>query len=186
MKAFKYILLFVVCMVMVACGDNLDNYKEKTLEYLAKKNKTTVELFVKDYSLVMDSMSVTPITVADSMAIVNLWKDEQGNIEERIKRKRQELHSIFNFDDEKDRKELNRLETRLKEIHESEEILEKFASMNPDNILGKFFTCRISLLIPLFGRKTQYSGFVFDPKGVMLKKEADILMIDYFKDKNKK
>jgi len=187
MKAMKYFLLLVVCMTMAACGgENLDNYKEKTIELLAKKNRTTPELFISDYNVIIDSMSVTPITVADSIEILKIWQSEQSEIEKDIEKTRKKLRSFFNFSEESDRKELKRLEAELKEIQESDKIIEKYSSMKSDEVLGKFFLCRISAMIPLLGRQTEFDGFVFDKEGVWLKKEADKKMLNYFKTKNKK
>ena len=186
MKLMKCISLFVVCMTMTACGENLDNYKQKVLEQLAKESRTTPELFVKDYNVVVDYMSVTSITVADSIAVINLWKAKKDEIEKSIEIKREQLHSLFNFDKESDRKSLKLLEAKLKEIQESENLLEKYASMQSDEVLGKFFSCRISVLIPLLGRQTEAGGFIFDKEGVWFKQEADNIMFEYYKEKKQK
>lgn len=71
MKTMKYILLFVVCVTMAACGNEMDNYKDKILEYTARKHKTTPEHLVKDFDISIDSMSVSPFILQDSIDYVN-------------------------------------------------------------------------------------------------------------------
>lgn len=188
MKVLKNILLLAICLMNTACGgENLEAYKDKVLETFANRLGTTKELLVKDYDVIVDSMSVTPITVADSIAIINLWKGKQGEIEKSIELKRLNLKSIFNFNVSEDRKLLKTMESRLKEIQESDKILEKYTLMKSDKVLGKIFICRISSFFPLLGRKTGFGGVIFDKEGIcIMQEDVDEIIVDYFKQKMQK
>ena len=78
MKAVKLITLFAVCLTMAACstvgGEDLEAYKDKMLEGFAKQAKSTKELLIRDYDIIVDSMSVIPFTVADSLAVIDSFK----------------------------------------------------------------------------------------------------------------
>ena len=72
MRNNKFFLLLVVCMAIVACdnGNNLNGYKEKVLDALSQQAGLPKEMFVKDYEVVVDSMSLIPIAVEDSIKII--------------------------------------------------------------------------------------------------------------------
>ncbi len=61
----------VCCLLLVACGgEDLNKYKEQYLDAMAKDMKTTKEFLVKDLDVVIDSMRIIPITVADSIYLL--------------------------------------------------------------------------------------------------------------------
>lgn len=172
---------------MAACGgENLEAYKEKALEKMAESAKTTKELLIEDYKLILDSMAVYPLTVGDSIELINRFVAQREKYEKYIETTKKNLHSFFNFNYEDDKKDIKRWEETLKEIDKSEKDLERYQNMSPDETLCKVFICKVSVFTALTGRKSSFDAYIFDKNGENVIHSGNKLLIDYFKEKEVK
>ena len=196
MKALRMILLFVVCTAMAACGgENLDVYKDKVLEEMARVNDTTKELLVKDLDINIDSMSLLYFYVEDSIVLAEkkfkeflIEKEKQiesckKSIEKNEKELNDARNSLFSYmfvDSyssilDKLRKKIENTE---KEIQEETELynqkLEKLKSRDKKEVIFNVFVYRASMKNPLTGmHNAGKSMSLFTPDGETYLKEAD-------------
>ena len=157
MKVFKTFILLAVCLVMASCGgDNLESYKSQYLDAMAKDMKTTKEFMMKDLDVVVDSMKIIPVTVSDSLFILEEFSkmsaEEIANTKKQIREyKRMEgLISLFaGADNEQYRMAkalidegisvLSSLETAIKVD------LPRYKEMDKDFVLVKVFSAQIAM-----------------------------------------
>lgn len=191
-----WVAFMLSCTIMAACqSENLEAYKEKMLEATAKKLGTTKELLVKDLDIVIDSMSVVPFTVKDSL---NLLKDIDQKIEQTSKdlesakkaieytKKRSLFPSFYTIEKlEKQKEELmNKLE-RLKYLQDVQ--IPKYESMKESKVIAKIFCVRIAAKGPLDRiHTTKSSVFIFSADGETFIDEGSNLMLKYVSEKAKK
>ena len=181
MKSIKVLLLLLVGLVMTACGgDNLESYKEKSLDLMAKQARSTTEQFIKDYNVVVDSLVLHSLTVKDSIAVIRNECKNKEAYQNDIKILQKQLRSFFNFDEEGDRKRIKTLEEKLKKIDEFERKLPEYEAMSQDLELCKFFSFRFSAFVPLLGRKTGPEAFVFTRDGSRIIDNASKFLTEYF------
>lgn len=182
MKALKNILLFVVCLSIASCGVNdLDAYKDQVLEYGAKKFGTTKELFIKDFDVVVDSMSLFPITVQDSINLINnldVYKESlQAEFEEYEILKNKRFYRWKMRDTER----VQEIEEELVLIDKAKAKLPEYESMDKSKTLMKVFRCWIAIKLPLIGRQTGIDYYLFSTDGDLIK-SADSRMVKYIKE----
>ena len=175
--------LFVLPVVATTESDNLETYKSKSLEFLAKKNRSTPELFVKDYNAVIDSLELHSITASDYVKIIRKELSKKKSYKESIEYLQASVKSSLNFNREGDMKNLNILKGKLKDLEALESKLPEYESMKPDEELYKFFSFRFSFFNPLFGRRTAPGGFIFTKDGTEIIKPADEDLMKYFQSK---
>ena len=155
---------------MAACGgSNLDSYKDKMLESLAKQLGTTKDLLVKDLDINIDSMSVSFMSLQDSIDFVN-WNYEKKRkpLDESIAYEKERISKLSeeygkkkngnnygflsllkqNINDAKYK--LSKAENKLTILTEDYELsVSKFESRNPEDIVHHVFMYRIALKNPL-------------------------------------
>ena len=207
MKAFRYITLCAVSLVLFSCGENLEAYKEKVIEKAAKKLKTTEELLVKDLDLIIDSMTVEDFCVKDSLLLSVEIKNNrsqllQGKIEsfqKKIEENKENIKKASGFyanftrvtneslikDYENGIKKFEKEIAKVK--NENDSILNKYDGRNNKDVLLKIFKYRIAYKVPFKGIhevKTVFS--LFTPDGQTYLSDANEQMKRYLKSKNKK
>lgn len=166
----KYILMLAVCAIMTACGgSNLDSYKNTMLESLAKQLGTTKDLLVKDLDINIDSMSVSFMSLQDSIDFVNLnYEKKRKPLDESIAFEKERISKLSeeyekkkngnnygflsilkqNINDAKYK--LAKAENKLTILTEDYELsVSKFENRNPEDIVHHVFTYRIALKNPL-------------------------------------
>lgn len=196
MKALRMILLFVVCTAMTACGgENLDVYKDKVLESLAKELETTKELLVKDLDIKIDSMSLLYFYVEDSIAItkkefeellakkeklIKYYRESIKKDEEAIKNAGNDFFSGATIYAKRSfiNEAKQNIKSTEKEIQKETEIynqkLEKLKSRDKKEVIFNVFVYHSSIKNPLTGmHNAGKSMSLFTPDGETYLKEAD-------------
>lgn len=193
MKAFRYIILTVVSLVMFSCGENLEAYKEKVLDAVASKLETTKELFVKDFDVVIDSMSVHPLTVGDSLALLATdFNRDKSKIDKKLVELKEELEKhqkkswdyLVEFTQERIKQKENEL-TSLTEKYNKK--VEYYSKMDKNKVLAKAFCCRFSTKQMLTGvHKTLRGAFLFSPDGERYLSDTTNSVFNLFREKTEK
>lgn len=179
MKALRMILLFVVCTAMAACGgENLDVYKDKVLEEMARTNDTTKELFVKDYDVIVDSLSLYSITVADSIDIIKDFDAYEKRLHARISELEKSSKNLFNFNLSSDKRELEKLKNELPRIEVGKLKLSEYEGMREGKVLIKVLRFWAAIKIPILGRRTSIGYAIFSEDGNYIT-DADFNMKEY-------
>lgn len=192
--SFIKILFFAFCLATISCGsnENLDAYKDKILEELAKKFKTTKELLVKDLDVIVDSMSVVPLTIEDSLNLLSSdYEKEKNRLSKQIEKNKTGLASakkrlfpitsvIWDYEEK-----IEAGEKEMKEVTENYNAKQElYSQQDKSKVLAKVFICRIALKHPLKGIHQTISGAtVFSIDGQTLLDEGDNHLYEYFKAK---
>ena len=192
MKMMKLIMLFIVCMTATACGRvNLDTYKDKVLDSVALKFKTTKELLIQDLDIKVDSMSLAYFLVEDSIYLIeNNYKEELKEKEKQIEAYKEEIKKLENrieemkgsltaemskFSIKNNEKYIKEAESeilKLTENYKSE--LSKYENRDPKEKIYNIFCYRASLKNPI--TQMHESGRVmslFSPDGETYIKDVD-------------
>ena len=97
MKSIKVLLMLFVSFMMASCGvggDNLESYKTQYLDALAKEMGTTKDFLMKDWDISIDSMKIIPITVADSLALLEEVSADNGASLNKVKTEMAEMRKM--------------------------------------------------------------------------------------------
>ena len=163
MRNNKFFLLLVVCMAIVACdnGNNLNGYKEKVLDALSQQAGLPKEMFVKDYEVVVDSMSLIPITVEDSIKIILNIDSYKKSIENKLSDYKARKRTLFYPWDEDDTKKVQELNEQLVSIENAKSKLAEYEMRDKDEVLIKVFRCWIAIKLPIHGRQADFAYAIF-------------------------
>lgn len=192
--SFIRILFFIFCLTIISCGDseNLDAYKDKLLEESAKKLKTTKELLVKDLDVIIDSMSVVPLTVGDSLNLLSSsFEKKKDKLTKQIELYKLELAltqtRMFTLPSTiRDYKEkLKKAEKEMEEATENYNTKQElYSQQDSTKVLAKVFICRIAAKHPLKGiHETESSATVFSIDGQTLLNDGNKHLYEYFRAK---
>ena len=192
--SFIKILFFAFCLAAISCGnnENLDVYKDKMLEVMAKEFKTTKELLVKDLDVIVDSMSVVPLTVGDSLNLLSSdYEKKKNRLSKQIEKNKERLVSakkrlfplpniIRNYEDK-----IEAAEKEMKEATESYNAKQElYSQQDSSKVLAKVFICRIAIKHPLKGiHQTMSGATIFSIDGQTLLNEGNNHLYEYFKAK---
>ena len=192
----KCILLCFTGMTMTACGgESLDDYKDKLLDSVASKFKTTKELLIKDLDINIDSMSLAYFLVEDSINIIEknykeeLEKKEKwiASCQEEIKKKEDEnktgkggaassiLASINNSFIKMNRDYIKEAESEISKLTEKyKSELSKYENRDPKEKIYNIFCYRASLKNPItqMHNSSREMSF-FSPDGKTYIKDVD-------------
>lgn len=160
MKTIKYLLWILVPLCVTACGENPESYRDKILEGYAKKLNTTKELFVEDFGIQIDSMSLTTFCVEDSIAFITqrhelLMKqkpEELKETEQSIKylKEQQSRSLFFSFSSSDAIVDLmvkrDQIKREIKDDNaDYEAAMKSLPSRNPKEVLFKVVTFRVAM-----------------------------------------
>ena len=192
--SFIKILFFAFCLAAISCGsnENLDAYKDKMLEAMAKEFKTTKELLIKDLDVIIDSMSVVPLTVEDSLNLLSSdYEKKKNRLSKQIEKNKKSLASakkrLFPIPSVIGDYE-NKIEADEKEMKEATENYnakqELYSQLNNSKVLAKVFICRIAIKHPLKGiHQTMSGATIFSIDGKTLLDEGNNHLYEYFRAK---
>lgn len=192
--SFAKILFIAFCFAAISCGnnENLDAYKDKMLEAMAKEFKTTKELLVKDLDVVVDSMYVLPLTIEDSLNLLSSdFEKKKSRLTKQIEINRKGLDSakkrlfpipsvIGDYEDK-----IEKAEKEIKEATENYNTkYELYSRQDRLKILAKVFVCRIAIKHPLKGiHETMSGATLFSVDGQTLLDGGNNHLFEYFKSK---
>lgn len=188
MKLVKYITLLICCSIITACSgedSKLDSFKTKMLESVAVKHKTTPEMLVKDLDVKIDSMSLSPFLVEDSLALVQKQYDDfiaekesqLASSQKSVTKLEQELKTASGISKLAKASSLD----NFKRIHHNievelnkgkakyEKLIATFENRDPKEVIYTVFQYRVSLKNPLTGiHMTDKDISYFTPDGQKL------------------
>lgn len=156
MKNFNFFLVLAACFLVVSCaGDNLDSYKSQYLDAMAKDMNTTKEFMMKDLDIVVDSMTIIPVTVADSIAIIEEFSkmDEKEVIEIKKQiREYKRMESLLTLFAGKNNEELKHAKALMEEgiltisslENATKNDLPRYKELDKELVLAKVFSAQIS------------------------------------------
>lgn len=198
MKAIKFILLFVVCMAMAACGNaqnNIESYKEQYLEAWAKDLGTTKEYLLKDLDISIDSIKIIPLTVTDSLNILNEVNKDDGAKLREFKTVIRQLKSMegllaLSGDTEKvkeAKKMINEMPSEIAALEKAlKEDLSRYKEMDGDKVLSYIVSLQAAVLDPKTGiHKIEQRKAVFNTNGKLDKFSCPNFLELYLNDKLK-
>ena len=194
MKSLKNICLLVVCLAIVACDNSaidIESCKDQYFEAWAKNIGTTKDFLLKDLDVSVDSVRIIPISVKDSVAIL----EEVGKVDSKqmkemkstlSKMKRMEGLLAFSSDKEmvKEAKafireiplEINSLEKAFKED------LPRYKGINDNKILAYVLDFRVATLDSSSGvHKVEKRRAVFSLNGKLEKFKCPMFLDAYLK-----
>ena len=200
MKSIKVLLMLFVSFMMASCGvggDNLESYKTQYLDALAKEMGTTKDFLMKDWDISIDSMKIIPITVADSLALLEEVSADNGASLNKVKtemaemRKMEGLLSLFGGSNKEVEKAKAILEEMSLEISNLERALKndlsKYKGMEVAQILAKVLSFQFVALDKETGiHKIEKRNAVFTPSGELVRTKCPITLSFYLKDKEEK
>lgn len=190
------ILLLVACTAFAACGsyvNDLESYKNQYLEAWAKGMGTTKELLLKDLDISIDSMNIIPITVADSLAILDeVTKDNGKKLNElkTILNKIKQLQGLLAFSS--DTEKIKETKTMLKELpleitnieRALKEDYSRYKEMDKGIVLMNVFYCQATFLDSNSGvHKVEQRRALFTLNGTLEKFKCPMMLEAYLIDK---
>ena len=207
MKTMKLMMLFVVCVATAACGgENLDAYKRKLLEGIAKEGETTVELLVKDFDITVDSMSVLPFLLQDSIEYVKYnYEKQKKPLDESISYEKERIETLSKkLEKEKKgdsysfiallknnifdaRIKLENAEKKLESLTKHFETdMSKFEGRNPNDAIYNMFCYRFTAKNPFTGgHQVTYEIAFFSLDGEHLLTDVCGELLNFMKNRTK-
>ncbi len=197
MKAFKKLLLLLMCLMVTACGgENLNAYKEKMLETLANEFGSTKDLLVKDLDIVVDSMSLDYFLIEDSITLIKQnfdksiqeqkrqieWRQKEIETIEKANKKNYRTYTIKKY-----KSDIVQLEKKIESLREKlENELAKYEGRNIEDVVYNVFSFRVTMKNPQNGIHVKHSDYcLFSPDGEKCILDIDSEMKAYLKNRKK-
>ena len=194
MKSLKNIWLLAVCLAMVACDNSaidIESCKDQYFEAWAKNIGTTKDFLLKDLDVFVDSIKIIPITVNDSVAIL----EEIGQVDSKQMRemksmlaKMKRMEGLLALSSDKERVEeakafireipleINSLEKAFKED------LPRYQGINGDKVLAYILDFQLATLDSSSGvHKVEKRRAVFSLNGKLEKFKCPMFLDAYLK-----
>lgn len=196
MKECKNLLLLALSFVFASCGaDNLDSYKSQYLDAMAKDLKTTKEFMMKDLDVVVDSMTIIPVTVADSIAIIEEFSKmdeiEVAKLKKQI-REYKRMESLLMLFAGENNEELKRAKALMEEgistisslENAAKNDLSRYKELDKDLVLAKVFSVQIAKKNANGVHEISKEMALFSSDDKLVNFRCPLFLAEYLEEKN--
>lgn len=189
-------LLFVVCMTMTACGEDVEAYKQKMLAKTFEGEAGALgELLLSNLEMEIDSMSVLDLTVQDSLNLLEIQLEERKELTKKYEEQKKWIKDIEKdvkyanfsarmkfFDIKKENEERGKKIESMTKEYEAKQALYKDADKS--KILNKVFIYRVKVISPI-SKKEEISSelALFSSDGEICIDNSVNALFEYYKNK---
>ena len=188
----------VCCLLLVACGgEDLNKYKEQYLDAMAKDMKTTKEFHVKDLDVVIDSMRIIPITVADSIYLLEEFSKMDKKQIAKMKKEFKEykkMEGLFMLFGGNNKEQLNQAKEMMAEVMIAFADMEKavikdlpkYKKMDENTVLAKILSLQLITKDAKTGVHTMSKELaLFSPEGLLINLKCPLILSEYLKERSR-